>query len=134
MIPRQLKNAVRAVLDAPERRKAASRNASIAKSPGADPVIGFGGVLDAKGLLHGGAVKLLTLREGFSHDERCFNVLYAVSSAQPAFAEDLVQLCHSRGIKFVWNQNGVGYPAWAGKEAERHNGPMRRLRARADFV
>ncbi|MFM8230188.1 MAG: hypothetical protein ACKOAL_03090, partial [Chthoniobacterales bacterium] len=134
MIPRQLKNAVRAVLDAPERRKAASRNASIAKSPGADPVIGFGGVLDAKGLLHGGAVKLLTLREGFSHDETHFNVLYLVSSAQPRFARDLLRVCRSRGIKFVWNQNGVGYPAWAGRDAESHNAPMRALRVEADFV
>lgn len=134
MIPLQLKNAARAIFDAPERRKAASRNASIAKSPAADPVIGFGGVLDAKGLLHGGAVKLLSLREGFSHDETHFNVLYLVSSAQPCFARDLVRVCRSRGIKFAWNQNGVGYPAWAGRDAELHNTPMRELRAQADFV
>ncbi|MFM8459964.1 MAG: hypothetical protein ACKOB0_13690, partial [Chthoniobacterales bacterium] len=134
MILRQLKNAARAVFDAPERRKAASRNASIAKSPATDPVIGFGGVLDTTGLLHGGAVKLLSLREGFSHDETHFNVLYLVSSAQPRFARDLVRVCRSRGIKFVWNQNGVGYPGWAGHDAESHNTPMRELRAEADFV
>lgn len=134
MIPSQLKNAVRRIVDAPERRKAASRTASIAKSPAADPVIGFGGVLDAKGLLHGGAVKLLSLREGFSHDETHFNVLYLVSSAQPRFARDLVRVCRSRGIKFVWNQNGVGYAGWAGQDAEAHNSSMRELRAEADFV
>ena len=57
-----------------------------------------------------------------------------MSSAQPRFARDLVRVCRSRGIKFVWNQNGVGYPGWAGHDAESHNAPMRELQAEADFV
>ncbi len=97
-------------------------------------MLGFGGVLTPGQFVHGGAVKLLSLREGFSCDEQQFNILYLVSSAQPKFAEDLVKMCREREIKVVWNQNGVGYPAWAGAEAERHNAPMRRLRAVADFV
>lgn len=98
------------------------------------PVLAFGGVLDRGGLIHGGAVKLLHLREAFASDESAFNVLYLVSSSQPDFADDLVRRCRKLGIKFVWNQNGVGYPAWAGRRAERHNAPMRRLREQADFV
>jgi glycosyltransferase involved in cell wall biosynthesis len=134
MIPWQIKDALRAVLDMRKRRRSTAGYSSLHKTPGQNPVLGFGGILDAAELIHGGAVKLLSLREAFACDERGFNILYLVSSAQPAFAEDLVRICLSRGIKFVWNQNGVGYPGWAGSEAGRHNAPMRRLRRLADFV
>jgi glycosyltransferase involved in cell wall biosynthesis len=96
--------------------------------------LGFGGVLDDGRPVHGGAVKLLALRDGFAGDEREFSILYAVSSSPPKFAEPLFKVCRERGIRVVWNQNGVAYPAWAGREGERFNGPMRRLRAMADFV
>jgi glycosyltransferase involved in cell wall biosynthesis len=96
--------------------------------------IGFGGVLDDGRPVHGGAVKLLALRDAFPCDERKFAVLYAVSSSLPQCAEALFKLCRARGIKILWNQNGVGYPAWAGRESERFNRPMRRLREMADFV
>ena len=98
------------------------------------PRLGFGGVLERKSLIHGGAVKLLSLRGAFSSDEKSFNILYLVSSAQPKFAEDLVSVCRKRGISFVWNQNGVGYPAWAGRDSEQYNAPMRRLREQAEYV
>jgi glycosyltransferase involved in cell wall biosynthesis len=96
--------------------------------------LGFGGVLYDGRPVHGGAVKLLALRDGFAGNEREFSILYAVSSSPPKFAEPLFKLCRERGIRIVWNQNGVAYPAWAGREGERFNGPMRRLRAMADFV
>jgi glycosyltransferase involved in cell wall biosynthesis len=124
----------RNVLHLPRRAALYGRRRGIFKAPGAEPVVGFGGVLDGKSLIHGGAVKLLSLREAFGADEREFNVLYLVSSAMPEFAVDLVRSCRAKGIRFVWNQNGVGYPAWAGADTERHNAPMRRLRAQADFV
>lgn len=113
---------------------AAKRHLHIRRSPSSSVVLGFGGVLGGGGLIHGGAVKLLSLREAFHCNEEELNILYLVSSAQPRFAEDLVRVCRSRGIRFVWNQNGVGYPAWAGRAAEAHNVPMRRLREKADFV
>lgn len=134
MIPWRVKELLRGAADFPRRRRAFSRRAALHKSQGPGPVLGFGGLLENAGIIHGGAVKLLALRDGFSRDETRFNILYLVSSAQPEFADDLVRLCRSRGIKFVWNQNGVGYSAWAGAESERHNAPMRRLRAQADFV
>jgi len=96
--------------------------------------VGFGGVLDDGRPIHGGAVKLLPLCAAFGGGEAQLNILYVVSSSQPRFAGDLFGLCRGRGIRIVWNQNGVGYPAWAGEEGERFNGPMRRLRAMADFV
>ncbi len=85
-------------------------------------------------LIHGGAVKLIHLRDAFAWNEKTFNLLYLVSSAPSAFAEDLLHRCENLGIPLVWNQNGVAYPAWAGNDTNRYNGPMRRLRARAKYV
>ncbi len=129
-----IKQIVRDAVDFPQRLRRRSEWKRIRRAEGADPVLGFGGLLAPGRFVHGGAVKLLSLRDALATDEQCFNVLYLVSSAQAEFAENLVAACRRQGIKFVWNQNGVGYPGWAGAEAERHNAPMRRLRAAADFV
>lgn len=118
----------------PERVRLRRLRHGMSRASGAEAVVGFGGVLDSGRLIHGGAVKLLSLREGFPCDDLACNVLYLVSSALPAFPGELVAACQRKGIRFVWNQNGVGYPAWAGWQAGRHNRPMRMLRARADFV
>ncbi len=103
-------------------------------APDRSPVVAFGGVLDRQWLVHGGAVKLLQLRSSFASNETTFNTLYLVSSSPADFPDGLVKRCRKLGIRFVWNQNGVGYPAWAGRQAERHNAPMRKLRAEADYV
>lgn len=128
------KGVVRCIADFPRRCHRRKVWSEIRKSDTESAVLGFGGVIDPGRFVHGGAVKLLALRDAFAWDESAFNILYMVSSAQPEFAEDLAAACRSRGIGLVWNQNGVGYPAWAGREAGRHNAPMRRLRAAADFV
>ena len=129
-----LRNLLRALRDAPARAAAGRARRAIVRSEANEPVLSFGGVLEGRTIVHGGAVKLLHLQSAFPSDPRRFNLLYLVSSAQPPFAVDLVRLCRARGIGFVWNQNGVGYPAWAGRDTERHNGPMRELREMADFV
>ena len=125
---------MRTARDAPARALHRARRARIEQSRATEPELSFGGVLEGERLVHGGAVKLLHLRKAFACSETRCNVLYLVSSAQPPFALDLVRTCRNRGIHFVWNQNGVGYPGWAGADAERHNAPMRQLRAQADFV
>ncbi|MFA7342780.1 MAG: glycosyltransferase family 4 protein [Terrimicrobiaceae bacterium] len=132
MVPWQIRDAVRAWIECPQRRRAAEGFARIRRDTGSVPSVGFGGVLEA-GPLHGGAVKLLPLREAFGGGD-AINILYAVSSKQPRFASDLFAHCRKSGIRIVWNQNGVGYPAWAGRESERLNRPMRSLRAMADHV
>jgi len=137
LVPWRVREAVAGWLGAGGRRKLAAARAGISLAPVDDPsrpVLGFGGLLDDGRLIHGGAVKLLTLRRAFPADESRFTILYLVSSALPPDPAALVELARSRGIRFVWNQNGVGYPGWAGREHERHNAPMRRLRAMADFV
>jgi glycosyltransferase involved in cell wall biosynthesis len=134
MIPWQIKEGARRLIDSPRRRQTARARSEITRASGTAPVLAFGSVLDGSRPVRGGAVKLLSLREAFACDERTFNVLYLVSSVPADFAADLAATCRRKGIAFVWNQNGVGYPGWAGPEAGRHNAPMRRLRAEADFV
>jgi glycosyltransferase involved in cell wall biosynthesis len=134
MIPWPVREGVRSILALPEAIATGMRRSGIRKSTGREIRVGFGGVLEDGRPVHGGAVKLLPLREAFGGDETAFHILYAVSSSQPQFPESLFRHCRARGIRIVWNQNGVGYPAWAGAESERFNRPMRVLRGMADFV
>lgn len=84
----------------------------------------------------GGGVKLAHLRERFGEATEGFNVLYLVSSLLHLVphAEELVAWAKRRGVVFVWNQNGVAYPAWCGAGYPWFNEPMRRLIAQADHV
>lgn len=99
------------------------------------PALNYGDALtpDGAGLVHGGRVKLTHLAAEFP-PVADFNLLYLVSSAPPKFATDLVKWAQAKGAKLAWNQNGVAYPAWFGDRAEEINGPMRALRARADYI
>jgi glycosyltransferase involved in cell wall biosynthesis len=104
------------------------RREELALSYGNDPRQAPGAIV------HGGRVKLRHLAEVFPEASEDFNVLYLVSSALPKFAAELVAWARGRGVKFVWNQNGVAYPAWSGGRSEKINGPMRALRQQADFI
>jgi glycosyltransferase involved in cell wall biosynthesis len=129
-----VRRVVRGALALPARLAHARSLSTIRRTPSQHPVLSFGGMLNGGRLLHGGAVKLLHLRDAFEWNEHSFNLLYIVSSAHPAFTEDLLKRCQRLKLSFVWNQNGVAYPAWAGKDVERYNRPMRRFRAMANFV
>ena len=129
-----LRSAVRSALALPARVSHRRRLSVIRRSNSSAPVISFGGVFEGRRLLHGGAVKLIHLRDAFAWSEQEFNLLYLVSSAQPVFAEDLVVHCEKLGIPLIWNQNGVAYAGWAGRDTRRYNEPMRRLRSRAKYV
>lgn len=114
------------------RRELARRPFSL---PGEIPVLNYGGVLPrgAGAIVAGGRVKLRHLDRAFPEQEP-FNVLYLVSSALPPHAAEFVRWAQSRGAKLVWNQNGVGFPAWAGRRFAETNRPMAELRRRADFI
>jgi glycosyltransferase involved in cell wall biosynthesis len=129
-----VRQAVRGALALPARLAHTRSLSAIRRSPRQHPVLSFGGMLKGGRLLHGGAVKLIHLRDAFECNEQSFNLLYLVSSAPPAFAEDLLKRCQRLKIPIVWNQDGVAYPAWAGNDVERYNHPMRRSRAMANFV
>ena len=105
--------------DAAPRRAALSYGGVLMRVPGA--------------VVAGGRVKLRHLDRAFPEQEH-FNVLYLVSSALPPHASELVRWAKARGAKLVWNQNGVGFPAWAGRRFAETNRPMAELRQLADFV
>jgi len=132
LIPWKIREGFHSLLNLANARALHEARSAILRSE--NLAVSFGGVLDDGRPVHGGAVKLLALRDALPCEELEFSVLYAVSSSLPQCAEALFKLCRARGIKILWNQNGVGYPAWAGRESERFNGPMRRLREMADFV
>lgn len=82
----------------------------------------------------GGRVKLSLLSEVFPEQNDEFNILYLVSSALSIYRREWFKVCKKSRIKIVWNQNGVGYPAWAGKDYEKVNAPMRQILHQSDWV
>jgi glycosyltransferase involved in cell wall biosynthesis len=141
LLDRVIDPAVRARLwgwmEEPARHNFQRKLAQIAIPPRrGQPAVNYGEKLgaDRAGIVHGGRVKLRHLAEEFPTAAEDFNLLYLVSSAPPKFALDLVAWAKARGVKFVWNQNGVAYPAWYGARSEELNAPMRALRQQADFI
>lgn len=65
----------------------------------------------SKKIVHGGKVKLLHLRERFGDTWRRFNIVYFVSSALPFAPALWIKIFKLFGVKVIWNQNGVAYPA-----------------------
>lgn len=102
----------------------------------ASPVLNYGLAAPRSGmrLPIGGEVKLIPLKQRFPEQFQDFNLVYLVSSALPPQAEILVAKAKSMGIPLVWNQNGVGYPAWCGDFYPWFNRRMARLRQQADFI
>ncbi len=84
--------------------------------------------------ISGGIVKCLDLAERFPHSPDKANLLYLVSSALPERRELLARAARRAGGRFVLNQNGVAYPAWAGADWRERNTPNARVHAAADFV
>jgi glycosyltransferase involved in cell wall biosynthesis len=131
-----LRSAVWALLRLPSRlayRRALARQAMT--PPRGAPALSYGAMLMRVpgAVVAGGRVKLRHLDRAFPEQEH-FNVLYLVSSALPPHASGLVGWAKARGAKLVWNQNGVGFPAWAGRRFAETNRPMAELRRLADFV
>ena len=82
----------------------------------------------------GGMVKFQHLALQLPNTPSGFGVLYLGSSTMPAEAEALVRVARRRGAAFVWNQNGVAYPAWHGPGWRFENAPRARLLREADHV
>ncbi len=77
--------AVRDALALPSRLARGRELSGMRRSGSKTPVISFGGALDGRRLLHGGAIKLIHLRDACAWDEQTFNLLYLVSSASSRF-------------------------------------------------
>ena len=89
---------------------------------------------DTDGLINGGRVKLWHLAQEYPEKKLHTNVLYLVSSAIPQHAEVLVRYLKGKGVKFVWNQNGVAYPAWDKDNYNLTNSRLASLLHMADYV
>lgn len=99
-------------------------------------VLNLAGVLpqDPEAIIHGGKVKLLTLRERFGDSWKHFNIAYFASSGLPFAPALWLKTYKFFGIKSVWNQNGFAYPALYPKEVVgRINGLMKPMHL-ADHV
>lgn len=83
---------------------------------------------------HGGMVKFQRMQDLYLNSPYRFNTLYMVSSRRPVDAVSLSRLARYKGARFVWNQNGVGYPGWHGPGWELYNRPMAKLLHAADYV
>jgi glycosyltransferase involved in cell wall biosynthesis len=128
-----LRHTLRTLLDLPAQlRFRRTLQGRVFAAPAGAAVLNYGEVLGGERVA-GGKVKLLHLRERWPEQER-FNVLYLVSSAAPPFAGELVRWARQCGAKFVWNQNGVGFPAWSRWKTRDTNLPMAALLRQADHV
>ncbi|MFZ3020488.1 MAG: glycosyltransferase family 4 protein [Minisyncoccia bacterium] len=97
------------------------------------PRISFAGILPPEGaFIRGGKVKLTHLRKRFGEYKKNFNILYLVSSTLPGFSDIWVDEAKRKGVKVVWNQNGIGCPAWS-PIWKKINNSMKPL-AKADYV
>lgn len=131
--------AARQLYHAPGRAAFRQRLRNLRKADGGEPKVSFGWLHDPArpsetGI--GGAVKLAHLRRRFGEARESFNILYLVSSVLHLVphVEELVSWAKRNGVKVVWNQNGVAYPAWCGDYYPWFNAPMSRLIRQADFV
>jgi glycosyltransferase involved in cell wall biosynthesis len=87
---------------------------------------------DAPG--RGGTVKFQRLSRALPDAGARFNVLYLGSSDRPEDVRQLIWLARRRGAAFVWNQDGVAYPGWAGTRTSAINRPLSQALHAADHV
>ncbi len=73
----------------------------------------------------GGTAKFQKLAERFPNAPHDFTLLYLGSSGLPRDLRPLLWLARRRRIPVVVNQDGVGYPGWAGARTDEVNRPLR---------
>jgi glycosyltransferase involved in cell wall biosynthesis len=84
--------------------------------------------------VRGGTAKFQRLAERFPNEPTGFTILYLGSTWLPRDLRPLLRLARRREVPVVLNQDGVGYPAWAGDRTDAVNRPLRRALAAADHV
>ena len=82
----------------------------------------------------GGTSKFQKLAVRWPNHSDDFTLLYLGSSALPRDLGPQLRLAHRRGAPIVVNQDGVGYPGWAGDRTEAVNRPLRSALLAADRV
>lgn len=131
-----LRESASALLHHSARRRARAMAARIETAPQGKPVLNYGrlDISSPARLPIGGQIKLIPLKEKFPENLNRFNLIYLVSSALPAHAEEIVASAKAKGAKLVWNQNGIAYPGCYGDYYAWFNLRMAELRARADYI
>jgi glycosyltransferase involved in cell wall biosynthesis len=74
------------------------------------------------------------LAERFPNSPHAFSLLYLGSTWLPRDLGPLLSLARRRAISVLLNQDGVGYPGWAGERTEEVNRPLREALLAADHV
>jgi glycosyltransferase involved in cell wall biosynthesis len=82
----------------------------------------------------GGSGKAQRLARRFPSSPADFTLLYLGSSWLPRDLRPLLWEARRRGAPVVLNQDGVGYPGWAGDRTAAVNRPLRRALQAADHV
>ena len=82
----------------------------------------------------GGTVKIQKLAARFPNTPVGFSLLYLGTTWLPRDLGPLLALVRRRGIPLVVNQDGVGYPGWAGARTDEVNRPLRKALLAADHV
>jgi glycosyltransferase involved in cell wall biosynthesis len=95
---------------------------------------GYKRLPDSAAIAKGGLIKFQRLSKTFPNTPRRFNIIYLVSSSFPSDAERLYRFARLKKAKFVWNQDGVAYPAWMPEGWENKNSKMANLLHNADYV
>lgn len=121
-----------------ERRSVRKLADALMAVPGsAGSIVNYGRVQAARAaamLPIGGEIKLIPLKEKFPEHFDRFNLIYLVSSALPPHAEEIVLAAKRKGVRFVWNQNGIAYPGCYGDSYPWANLRMAGLRSQADYI
>ena len=82
----------------------------------------------------GGTAKTQKLNARFPNTRVGYSILYLGSTWLPRDLGPLLGLARRRGVPVVVNQDGVGYPGWAGDRVEEVNRPLRQALLAADHV
>jgi len=82
----------------------------------------------------GGTVKMQKLAARFPNTPTGFSILYLGTTWLPRDLRPLLALARRRGVPVVANQDGVGYPGWAGDRTEEVNRPLRRVLHASEHV
>lgn len=120
----------------PNRHAARHSASALSFAAGAEPRLHYGRIDNIPGdrLPIGGQIKLLHLERRYPSQGNRANLIYLVSSALPAGAEEIVARGRQLGMRLVWNQNGVAYPGCYGSFYPWFNRRMARLYAQADYI
>ncbi len=82
----------------------------------------------------GGSAKFQRLATRFPNHPTDFSLLYLGSTWLPRDLRPLLWHARRRRIPLLLNQNGVGYPGWAGAETDAFNRPLRVVLGAAEHV